>query len=370
MSSSFKLKNSAPLLGIFLMTVFFWGCSPKNTSNSGQAKSKDHGENEVKFPHELLDSIDQATVIFYNVENLFDTIDDPETKDEDFLPSSKKNWNSKRYENKLEKLSEVVTSVHSNNPLFIGLAEVENRFVVHDLLKKGRLRETKYRVAHFDSPDARGIDVALAFDHERFHMTHKQAIKLSLADDPDYKTRDILYVKGVFFDSSEVHVFVNHWSSRRGGQDASEHKRVNAAEVLSGFVDSINQVEQDANILIMGDFNDYPNNRSVAEVLDAGKPSSDSKLVNLMLPYYEKGEGTHNYKGEWGALDQIIVSRSLLDNNGLDIVNKEAKIADNEAFLYTKKDGSKTPNRTYGGNSYFGGYSDHLAIFAALKISK
>lgn len=369
MNSKGIRKIISPLLGICLIAVFFCGCSSKNSPEEKEGyRFIRHKQKDTKYPHELLDSLNLASIVFYNVENLFDTIDDPEKKDEDFLPSSDKKWNTKRYLEKLEKLSQVLTHDQPKNPVFIGLAEVENRFVVRDLMKTGRLAETKYRVAHFESPDVRGIDVALAFDHDRFHMTYKKAIPIRLSDNPDFKTRDILYVKGVFYDSSEIHLFVNHWSSRRGGQKESEHKRVEAAKVLKSYVDSLRAIDNMASIVIMGDFNDYPSNRSVYQVLGAKEKESNSHLVNLMIPYHDRGEGTHNYQGDWGALDQLIVSRSMLDEKGLDIQGNEVKILYDEQFLYTKKDGSKTPNRTYGGNSYFGGYSDHLAISAVLEF--
>lgn len=363
-----KKRIFTPLLSVVFVTVFLFSCS---SNKEGKAEVRQVTEDSrAKYPHELLDTLEEAPMLFYNVENLFDTIDDPEKKDEDFLPQSKKKWNSTRYYDKLKKLGEVIETVSDNNPVFVGLAEIENRFVVQDLMKTGRLASTKYRIAHFESPDVRGIDVALAFDHERFHLTHKEAIKVDFKNEPNFKTRDILYVKGVFYDSTEAHIFVNHWSSRRGGQEKSEYKRVKAAELLKGKVDSLLALNSSANIIIMGDFNDYPNNRSISEVLDANGVSRNSTLVNFMTPIQERGKGTHNYKGEWGALDQLIVSSSLIDNKGLEIVNKEAKVMYDDKFLYTKKDGSKTPNRTYGGNSYFGGYSDHLAIFSILKLKK
>ncbi len=351
---------------IGLIFCFLSACA-NNTSNKKTPHQR-QGEVQNMYPHELLDTLSDAPLVFYNVENLFDTIDDPEKKDEDFLPESKKNWNAERYRDKLDKLSDVLTSTSNENPIFIGLAEIENRFVVQDLMKTGRLANTKYRIAHFESPDVRGIDVALAFDHNLFQMTYKEAIKVSFENEPNFKTRDILYVKGVFYDSSEAHVFVNHWSSRRGGQEKSEYKRVKAAQLLKGKVDSLLALNSSANIIIMGDFNDYPTNTSISNILGAGLKDEHKKLVNLMLTYHEKGQGTHNYKGEWGALDQIIISNGLLDEKGLEIDNGKANILYDDKFLYTKKDGSKTPNRTYGGNSYFGGYSDHLAVYSTLSI--
>lgn len=353
-----------------IITFFIYaGVVASCTSNSLETnKVKTSITIETKYPHQLLDTLKEAPFVFYNVENLFDTIDEPTKKDEDFLPGSKKRWNTKRYLDKLEKLSTVITDPFDMNPVFIGFAEVENAFVVNDLLASGRLASSTYRVAHFESPDVRGIDVALAFDHKRFHMTHKEAIRVSLSDEPNFKTRDILYVKGVFYDSTEVHLFVNHWSSRRGGQEESEYKRLKAAKLLKRKVDSLRSNNEKANVVIMGDFNDYPSDKSIAQELDAGAVKSNSALVNLLLPYDQRGEGSHNYKGKWGVLDQIIVSRTLIDGADLEIKNKEAHIIDSEQFLYTKKDGTKTPNRTYGGNSYFGGYSDHLAVYSILQL--
>ncbi len=359
-------KSLFPILVVSVIAAVISSCA--NSTSEKQVINQQQDKAEIMYPHELLDTLSDAPVVFYNVENLFDTIDDPEKKDEDFLPESKKNWNAERYKDKLEKLSDVITSTSKKNPVFIGLAEVENRFVVQDLLTTERLANSKYRIAYFESPDVRGIDVALAFDHNLFQMTFKEAIKVSFEDEPNFKTRDILYVKGVFYDSTEAHVFVNHWSSRRGGQEKSEYKRVKAAQLLKGKVDSILALNSSANIIIMGDFNDYPTNTSVSNVLEAGSKDDHKKLVNLMLTYHEKGQGTHNYKGEWGALDQIIVSNGLLDEKGLEIKNGKANILYDDKFLYTKKDGSKTPNRTYGGNSYFGGYSDHLAVYSTLSI--
>ena len=363
--------NNTRLFSIVTISVIL-GVLAACANNTSQ-KTKPSQQQEATqnmYPHELLDTLIESPMVFYNVENLFDTIDDPDKRDEDFLPESKKNWNAERYSDKLNKLSDVIATTSKTNPVFIGLAEIENRFVVQDLLTTGRLASTKYRVAHFESPDVRGIDVALAFDHNLFQMTHKEAIKVSIEGEPNFKTRDILYVKGVFYDSTEAHVFVNHWSSRRGGQEKSEYKRVKAARLLKSKVDSLMGLNNSVNIIIMGDFNDYPTNISISSVLDAGPKNGNKSLVNLMLPYHEKGEGTHNYKGDWGALDQIIISRGLIDNRGLEIKSGEAKILYDEKFLYTKKDGTKTPNRTYGGNSYFGGYSDHLVVYSTLTIVK
>src|SRR5690554_1380437 len=356
---------------LFLLVGFLLNsCGNGEKREKAQDKSSANTESLV-YPHALLKSFEDRPFMFYNVENLFDTINDPTTKDEDFLPDSDKQWSSERYFDKLEKLATVLTHPSENNPLFIGFAEIENRFVVLDLMKTGRLAETKYRVVHYDAPDARGIDVALAYDHERFLVTYQEAIDLSIVGEPDYKTRDILYVKGLLKDSIDLHLFVNHWSSRRGGAEASEYKRVNAAKAVLYKTDSIRKGDPSAKIIIMGDFNDYPNNKSIRETLGADLASNATNFVNLMLPMHEAGEGTYNYRGDWGMLDQFIVSPSLVaPKEGLHIKGSRAYIVNDEKFLHSFDGGGSTPSKTYGGPNYYGGYSDHLAIYGYLTVIK
>ena len=348
--------------------ALFTACGNGEKRNDSKNVSVTETDSSV-YPYELLKSFDDRPFFFYNVENLFDTINDPKTKDESFLPESEKKWNSERYFDKLEKLATVLTHPSENNPLFVGFAEIENRMVVLDLMKTGRLAETKYRVVHYDAPDVRGIDVALAYDHERFMVQYEEAIDLSIIGEPDYKTRDILYVKGLLKDSLDLHVFVNHWSSRRGGAEESEYKRINAAKALLYKSDSIRNVNADAKIIIMGDFNDYPDNNSIFETLGAGLASNATNFVNLMLPMHENGEGSYNYRGDWGMLDQFIVSPSLVaPKSGLHIKESKAFMVNDDKFMHFNKAGEKSPSRTYGGPNYYGGYSDHLAIYGFLKV--
>ncbi|WP_107037330.1 endonuclease/exonuclease/phosphatase family protein [Brumimicrobium mesophilum] len=347
--------------------ALFTSCGNGEKRNDDKKSAVD--KEDSVYPHELLKSFEDRPFFFYNVENLFDTINDPKTKDEDFLPESEKKWTGNRYQDKLEKLATVLTHPSENNPLFVGFAEIENRFVVLDLMKTGRLAKTKYRVVHYDAPDVRGIDVAFAYDNERFKVLYEEAIDLSIASEPDYKTRDILYVKGLLKDSLDIHVFVNHWSSRRGGAEASEYKRINAAKALLAKTDSIRNKNTDAKIIIMGDFNDYPNNNSIFETLGAGLASNATNFVNLMLPMHENGEGSYNYRGEWGMLDQFIVSPSLVaPEKGLHIKESKAYLVNDDKFMHIFDNGEKTPGKTYGGPQYYGGYSDHLAIYGYLKM--
>jgi len=362
------MKKSFILASLFIFGLS--SCSSNNNSskNLSNGSSETTSKKEDVYPYQMLKSFENHPFFSYNVENLFDTIDDPKTIDEAFLPDSKKEWTAVRYHDKLQKLSTVLTSQNENNPLFFGLVEVENRFVVLDLVQTGKLASTKYRIVHHESPDARGIDVAFAYDLERFKVMYEEAIPLTIAAEPNYKTRDILYVKGLLKDSIPIHIFVNHWSSRRGGQEKSEYKRMHAAKVLKTKTDSIRKADDAPNILIMGDFNDYPNNLSIQKFLGTGQQENSAHLVNLMDEMNAAGIGTYNYRGDWGTLDQFIVSPALLNQKQIRIKDGKAHIADDDEFMHFLKNGGKTPNKTYGGPNYFGGYSDHLSIYGYLEL--
>lgn len=309
------------------------------------------------------------SIVFYNVENLFDTIDQPNVLDEDFLPNGKLQWNSQRYSVKLERIVEAVTMNLPENPLMIGLVEIENSSVLTDLTKTGRLAQTTYRLAHKDSPDARGIDCALLYDEDRFKPLVIANLAVTIDSLPDFKTRDVLYVKGELYGKKLVHVFVNHWPSRRGGEKESAIKRIRAAQVAREKIDAILKENPKANIILMGDFNDHPNDVSMEQTLGA-KPLTTKKaqLYNLMYDDQLAGKGTHSYQGKWGVLDQFVVSRTLYKGcKGIKLAKKDATIVYEEKLLFTQKDGSKKPSTTYGGNNYYGGYSDHLPIQLQLK---
>jgi predicted extracellular nuclease len=309
------------------------------------------------------------SIVFYNVENLFDTIDQPNVIDEDFLPAGKLKWNTERYNTKLKHIVEAVTLNLKDNPVLIGFAEIENGNVVMDVAHTGRLAQTKYLLAHKDSPDARGIDCALLYDSERFKPLVITNLAVTIDSIPDFKTRDVLYVKGEFYNEKTLHVFVNHWPSRRGGEKESEIRRIRAAQVAREKIDQILKEDPKANIVLMGDFNDHPNNVSIENYLKA-KPITDktADLYNLLYDDQLAGKGTHNFQNQWGVLDQFIVSATLFNGKkGIRLATKDATIVFEDLLLYTAKDGSKKPSTTYGGDKYFGGYSDHLPIQLLLK---
>ena len=288
--------------------------------------------------------------VFYNVENLFDTIDNPNTRDNEFLPKSKKKWDTYRYNYKLNQLdkvfSEIIKKENENRlPDIIGLCEVENKLVIDDLLKTETFKNHTYKIIHKQSPDGRGIDCALLVD-EKFEVLNSDFIKINNPKE-SRATRDIVFGK-LKFKNEIINIFVNHWPSRWGGQEASNHKRVFVAEVLRKYIDN-NTSESDFN-LIMGDFNDYPTNESLAKVL------VKDDLINLMSKSNVSGRGSYNYRGNWDWLDQIIVSQ-----DDFKLISFGA--FEEDFMMYTNKKGEVSPNRSFGGNNWYAGFSDHLPVF-------
>lgn len=302
---------------------------------------------------------------FYNVENLFDTIDDPVTMDEDFTPGGKLQWNTARYQTKLDHIAAVMDAMPGSLPVIMGFCEIENASVLHDLVKHPMLSDAAYEVVHRDSPDERGIDVALIYRTSVLTLISTEAIRIKLTDEKDPNTRDILYAK-MKCGNDELHFFINHWPSRRGGETESEVHRLTAAAALRAKTDSIFKTDEKAKILIMGDFNDYPTNRSISEILGAGGDNSKA-FFDFMLDDHLAKRGTHYYQGEWGALDQIIVSRGMMDNkSGCNLSQEDVAIFNSELVMFKDKEGNLRPNRTYVGDKYVGGYSDHLPVFARI----
>lgn len=301
-------------------------------------------------------------VVFYNVENLFDTVDDTTVWDDHFLPDSLKQWTDERYDKKLSDLAKVLTAISEDDlPEIIGVCEVENRQVVEDLFKTDSLSKRKYEVIHEQSPDFRGIDVALAYDSDLMSELQHENIRVAFSFEPETTTRDILYAK-LLSCGDTLHVFVNHWPSRRGGQERSEPKRLKAATVLRTKIDSILLKDKTAKVIAMGDFNDYPNNTSMTEVMNC-EPGADQMLTNMTYRFHADGIGTYNYRGEWGMLDQFIVSDGLLYSaKGCATSDSAVVVFKEDWMLYFPESGSPSPSKTYGGPNYYGGYSDHLPI--------
>ncbi|MEZ4755524.1 MAG: endonuclease [Flavobacteriales bacterium] len=297
--------------------------------------------------------------VFYNVENLFDTRDDPATNDQDFLPGGELQWTEERYRHKLQQLASALSWTGDALPGIIGLAEVENAAVVRDLARTGALAEGPYTVVHFESPDERGIDVALLVDDRRAHVIRSEALPLVLNGD---RSRDILYTELERSSAPSLHVFVAHWPSRREGQRESEPKRMAAARVVRDRVDALLAMDPTAQVLIMGDLNDHPEDRSVQEGLAAScDPQADADLFALMCMDRQPNEGSHQFNGEWAYLDQFIVSQALLPHC------RDARALTDQRLLFRHPRFGPSPDKTYSGGRYKGGFSDHLPVVVGLE---
>lgn len=313
------------------------------------------------------------TVAFYNVENLFDLEDHPETQDDEFTPASEKAWDMEKYQKKLDDLSAVIRAIGKDElPEIIGLSEVENKKVLDDLIQTRILKKGDYGIVHYESPDIRGIDCALLYRMQDFKVISSRAIPVSFPFDSAETTRDILYVEGTTRENERLHFFVNHWSSRWGGKKETEPKRLFCAVALRKEVDAILNQDAEAKIIIMGDLNDEPTNRSVFEMLlsnNKRKNAGDRELFNLMYDMHNiEGEGTYYYQGNWNMLDHIIVSRAVINSpKGLHCSYDSGRILKEAFMLYQNEETQQlVPNRTYGGPEYYGGISDHLPVYVNL----
>ncbi|NOT51003.1 MAG: endonuclease/exonuclease/phosphatase [Chitinophagaceae bacterium] len=313
-------------------------------------------------------------VAFYNLENLFDTLDNTMINDEEFLPSGPRNYNGSIYFDKLTKLatviSEIGTEMNADGPAILGVAEVENDTVLNDLVKHKLIKDRGYKIVHYDSKDARGIDVGLLYNPKYFTVeaSDKLYVQLPGGSKDAYYTRDVLWVKGKL-DGETIHIYVNHWPSRSGGEKRSAPGRNAAAQVCKNHIDSIAKIEPNAKIVIMGDLNDDPINESVAKILGA-KPNAEDVikggLYNPWTELYKKGYGTLAYQDAWGLFDQIIISYPWLSKgqDGLffqrqHIFNKEYLVENNGRY-------KGYPMRTWDGNTYRGGYSDHFPTYLVM----
>jgi predicted extracellular nuclease len=307
--------------------------------------------------------------MFYNVENLFDVVDEPNKQDDEFTPEGSRHWNNYRYYKKLNNLAKVITSAGEwETPVLIGMCEVENDKVVKDLTCYSLLKKMDYRYVITESGDARGIDVALLYQRDRFKYLYHNCIRIFFPENPQKKTRDILHVTGEIITGDTLDVFVCHFPSRRGGEFESEPDRMYAASVVRDKADSLTTFRSNANILIMGDFNDEPSNKSMSETLRAkwnGK-SDKGELYNLFLPVEAKSRiGSFKFRDQWNFLDQIIVSGNLLKSDHSFHVLPETAAIFQANFLLTDDVtyGGERPKKTFHGYKYEGGYSDHLPVF-------
>ena len=313
------------------------------------------------------------SVAFYNVENLFDPDDDPNTIDEEFTPKGANAWTEDKYRKKLSNLATVISQLDRYKkgdfagPSVLGMAEIENRRVIEDLINTEPLNRGNYKIVHQDSPDRRGVDVALIYNPNEFELKSYKALPYNKPDMPNYKTRDVLLVNGLMA-GEDVYILVNHWPSRYG--DKSSALREFAAAICKKAVDSLYALNSNTKIIIMGDLNDDPTDKSTRVVLDAKKEQKDVKpygLFNTMWGYYEKGIGTLCYQNQWSLFDQIIISYPLLGKSTIDEGNRTLKFYRSEIFnreFLCEKAGRYKgyPLRTFASNMFVNGYSDHFPV--------
>lgn len=339
---------------VLLLTSITWACNrQKNTTDKKQFQ-----------------------IVSYNVENLFDTIDVDGKWDEEFTPDEKKKWNTERYRKKIQMLCQVLDSVSDSKfPDVVGLIEVENITVLKDWIAKTKLAHQNYQIIHYESPDFRGIDVAMFYKTNTFEVLHKEAIpiiypdSISIINNKKLTTRDILYVKGKIKSNNEViHLFVNHWASKYYGAKATIPHRIHAATIVKAKVDELFSQNPKEKILLMGDFNAYPEEECLIDYLKTEvnfTKTEDNKIYNLShYLQYQKNQSSYKYKKKWGNLDHFIVSGALLDStNKIYTTIEQAQVYQPDfIFMTDSMFGGKRPFRTYQGKRYLGGYSDHLPI--------
>lgn len=316
-------------------------------------------------------------IMFYNMENFFDTINDPEINDEEFLPDGAKRWNSVKYEKKLHNMERVlfdVAAIDRNYPAVIGVSEIENRSVLEDIVSTPKLRPAKYSICHYDSPDLRGVDVAFLYRPDVFKLEGSDNVPIHIESLPDFRTRGIVTMWGTI-DGEPFFFMVSHWPSRLGGQQASAFKRNAVAQQMRAIADSVLKVNPATKIVAMGDFNDDPTDESVEVYLGAKSSLKELQPGDFYTPFADMlkaGLGTLAYRDAWNLFDNIVLTENLAcgTTGKLRIVkdpNKKTKYYGNifkPSYLIQKEGQFKGyPLRTFVGNNFQGGFSDHLPVF-------
>jgi predicted extracellular nuclease len=346
---------------LFLTLFIITGC---NSGRKQQSQSYKENEESQIF-----------RIAFYNTENLYDIDDDPETNDQEFTPTGSRNWDYYKYNDKMQKVAKVLIAVGGWQGCdLIGLCEIENRKVLGDLIKLTPMKSLDYGIIHRESKDPRGSDVALLYRKSTFQPIFYDFFMITFENDSASRTRDILYAKGIVKGLDTLHIIVNHWPSRRGGKEQSEPRRIQAGEFLRMKVDSILKINKDSKIVMMGDLNDEPLDRSLVEALGAQGDStkvSGTVLYNFMYHFDKKGLGSYKYQYEWNMLDQIIGSPALFNGNKLFCNYSAAHIFQADWLMEDDpKFPGKKPMRTFSGPRYIGGYSDHLPVYLDLSFEK
>jgi hypothetical protein len=317
----------------------------------------------------------QISVIgFYNLENFYDTINQKNVNDDEFTPEGPRKYNSYVYKDKIERLTEVLSKVGTeytpDGLSFFGVAEIENESVLFDLVNDKSIKQRGYKIVHYDSPDDRGVDVGLIYNPKYYKVTHSEPLKVPLVDENGLprRTRDVLWVAGQYL-GEEMHVFVNHWPSRRGGEEASAPGRALAASVAKKIIDSLMSINPESKIVLMGDLNDDPVSPSVVKVLGAKgnlEKVKTGELFNPWVEFFKKGIGTLAYNDSWNLFDQIIISHGFLPKDQNGVFYKGAHIFHRDFMIQQTGRYKGYPLRTWNGMIYNHGYSDHFPTYITL----
>lgn len=312
-----------------------------------------------------------ACVGFYNLENLFDTLNTVGKRDGEFTPEGRNAWNSEKYLHKQKQLDKVISDIavnlHPEGLSILGVSEVENVDVLEDLVKQDLIKDRGYKALLVEGPDKRGVDVGMIYNPRHFNPESWTSYHLNM-EDSTFKTRDQLLVSGELM-GERIHVIVTHWPSRSGGQKRSEPNRMAAAELGRSIVDSIMEAEVGARIIYMGDLNDDPVNKSLTKVMMATGDQAfvkNKKLYNPMYSLFNKGVGSLAWRDTWNLFDQILLSPSLMDSEDGWIYHT-TRVYNKPYLLQPDGNYKGYPYRTFSGGAWSKGYSDHFPVYAVLK---
>ena len=312
-------------------------------------------------------------VVFYNLENLFDIYNDPETHDDEFTPQGVKQWNQIRYEKKLWNMERVlfdIAAIQKDYPIVIGVSEIENRKVLDDLVSQPKLRGANYRICHYDSPDARGVDVAFLYRSDVFKLEGSDNIKLHVEGLPNFRTRDLVVMWGTI-EGEPFYFLVSHWPSRLGGKEASQFKRDACAKQIREIKDSLLAENPATKVIIMGDLNDDATDDSIVEVMGAKGDVNELQKGDFFNPFNEMlraGLGTLAYQDEWNLFDNICVTENLVnaEKGKLHIIKGKkfyGNIFTRPYMLQLEGQYKNYPLRTFVSNNFQDGYSDHFPVY-------
>ncbi len=314
-----------------------------------------------------------ASIGFYNLENLFDTVDDTLINDEEFLPNGARAWTEERYKEKLTNMAYVISQIGIQDAKSglscLGVSEIENRKVLEDLVIQPSIKDRNYQIIHYNSPDGRGVDVGFLYNPNHFTPLYSRPIPLlNFEDGRRQYTRDVLYVKGLL-ETDTIHIMVNHWPSRGGGEARTAPFRNNGAKLCRNVVDSLFNVNPQSKIFVMGDLNDDPTNESLKSYLRAVGNIKDVRKTGMFNPFedfFRRGQGSNAYRDAWSLFDQIIISKGLTDKKTTGYYYFKANIFNKQFLVQPTGQYKGYPFRTFSGDHYQSGYSDHFPSYLYL----